>query len=251
MKKVNTRKTLAILTVLSTIIILVTIAAQIGAQSQDDAVLDYGKARKGVGDEKRKEKNKRFNSGKSSAARKLTEELPEGAENLPTINHWWVGLSALPVNETEATVIGTVVSRAAYLSEDETDIYTEYEVKLEEVLKDVTKSLNSVDIVALVRNGGSIRFESGKVQANKISEQGTLTKKNRYLLFLKRYNGVDWFIVTGYGIFGEKIVPIDGQDNKDVKSALPFNKYYQVNREVLLQDIQKELQKNRTKGEGQ
>jgi len=45
------------------------------------------------------------------------------------------------------------------------------------------------------------------------------------------------------------IIPIDGQDNKDVKSALPFNKYYEVNRKVLLQDIQKELQENRTKGE--
>lgn len=251
MKKVDTRKTLAILTVLLTIIILVTIAGQIGAQSQDDAVLDYGKAKKEVGDEKRKEKNKRFNSSRPSTARKLTQELPEGVENLPTITHWWVGLSALPVNETEATIIGTVVSRTAYLSEDETDIYTEYEVKLEDVLKDATKSLNSVDIMALVRNGGSIRFESGKIQANKISEQGTLTKENRYLLFLKRYNGVDWFIVTGYGMFGEKIVPIDGQNNKDAKSALPFSKYYKVNRNVLLQDLQKELQENLTKGEKQ
>jgi hypothetical protein len=248
MKKVSAKKTLVTLLCLSGITILTIISSRTGAQSQNDVVLNYNIAKKEAQDEKRKEKNKRFNSTESSNTRKITQELPEGAENLPTIVHWWIGLPALPINETEATIIGTVTDRAAYLSEDETNIYTEYEFKVEDTLKDSTKSLNSGGTIALVRNGGSIRFESGKIQKNEISKQGTLDNDTRYLLFLKRDNGVDWFIVTGYEFSGEKAVPIDGQENQDPKSALPFNKYLNTNKDSLLLKIQEALQENRTKG---
>ncbi len=73
-------------------------------------------------------------------------DLGNGAANILTISHWWVGLSALPVETTDAIVIGTVTNKAAYLADDKTNIYSEYEIKIEKILKDLSESLKSNDV---------------------------------------------------------------------------------------------------------
>lgn len=219
-----------------------TIHYRIAAQNQDDVILDYEAAKKKVVTQSRKEKNQRFNHSGSPASKQLIKEFPRGVENLPTFVHWWVGLSALPVETAEAVVTGTVTNREAYLSEDETSIYTEYEVRMEQVFKDSGGLLNGSDVVPLVRRGGSVRFKSGKIQKYSISGYGVLKEDSRYLMFLRKNNGVDWFILTGYELSDKKVIPIDGQENKDPKGALPFEKYVNADEDTLLQDIQMALQ---------
>ena len=219
-----------------------TIHNRIAAQNQDDVILDYEAAKKKVVTQSRKEKNQRFNHRGSPASKQLIKEFPRGVENLPTVVHWWVGLSALPVETAEAVVMGTVTNREAYLSEDETSIYTEYEVRMEQVFKDSGGLLNGSDVVPLLRRGGSVRFKSGKIQKYSISGYGVLKEDSRYLMFLRKNNGVDWFILTGYQLSDKKVIPIDGQENKDPKGALPFEKYVNADEDTLIQDIQKALQ---------
>jgi len=251
MKKLSMKKILVILVFSLIAVVTIAIHNQTGAQGQDDAILDYEAAKKKIVTQSRKEKNQRFNHSGSATSKQLIKEFPAGIENLPTIVHWWIGLSALPVEETDAVVIGTVTHREAYLSEDETNIYTEFAVKIEKVFKDSSASLNSEDVVSLVRKGGSVRFKSGKIQEYKISRYGMPKKGHRYLMFLKKDNGVDWFVVTGYEFSGSKVIPIDGQDNRDPKSALPFDKYLNADEGTLLQDIQTALEDYRGKGKMQ
>ncbi|MGI8883472.1 MAG: hypothetical protein ACR2IA_04415 [Pyrinomonadaceae bacterium] len=211
-------------------------------------IVDFSQSKLEGENSERKEKNKRFNYPGVPNSKKTITELPGGAANILTISHWWVGLSALPVETTDAIVIGTVTNKAAYLADDKTNIYSEYEIKIEKILKDLSESLKSNDVVTLVRYGGSVRFNSGKIQKYKINGYGTLKENHRYLMFLKKVNGVDLFLVTGYELSGNKVIPIDGQDDKDPRSALPFDKYLNADVDALLKDIQIALETNRNKG---
>lgn len=251
MKKLNLNK----IKVMSAFSLLLVIVITIYSQSQfevrsqeEDVILDYEVSKGKVITEKRKEKNKRFNHRGSSATKSLIKELPGGEGYSLTTSHWMVGLSALPIERADAIVIGTVTNREAYLSEDETNIYTEYELKIEKVFKDSSDSLKINDVFPFIRNGGSVRFKPDKIQTYKIARQGILKQNHRYLMFLRKKNGVDSFIITGYELSGNKVVPIDGQDNKDPKSKLPFDKYLNADVETLLKELQIVLQANGSSG---
>ncbi|HEX8564602.1 MAG TPA: hypothetical protein VF648_02955 [Pyrinomonadaceae bacterium] len=259
-----TNKKLTIISISLLSIFLIATFATLRQQAQDQSlnqqkqtdnsdlkelpIVDFAQSDLAEESSSRKKKNKRFNNRGSSDSKKMIDEFPEGVENLPTIVHWWVGLSALPLESADAVVIGTVTNRKAYLSDDKTNVYSEYEVRIEKVLKNSGESLKSNDMVALVRLGGSVRFGSGKIQKYKISQYGALQENHRYVMFLKKDNGVDLFITTGYDISGDKVIPIDGQDNKDPKNSLPFDKYLNADSNALLKDIDAVLQGYNGKG---
>ncbi len=226
----------------------ITIREQALAQSRQDVILEYEQVRKSAVPHERNEKNRRFNDKSSPASRKI-REFPNGVENLPTNVHWWTGVSALPVETAEAVVIGTVTKREAHLSEDATNIYTEYRVGIEQVLKDTDGTLSTKENVSLVRYGGNVRFNSGKIQKYSPIYYGVPQEKGRYVFFLKRENGVDWFILTGYQFSGKKVVPLDWQESNDAREELPFNKYLNAEEDDLIQDIRAAMKADQRKGE--
>lgn len=128
------------------------------------------------------------------------------------MDHWWEDLSAIPVEQSDIVVVGTVKKAEAHLSEDETSVYAEFEILIEEVLKtEEGKTLYAGSLISTERPGGAIRFPSGHVQRQKIREQGLPRKGRRYLLFLKRLDETEHFsVVTGYELAGTKVIPLDG-----------------------------------------
>jgi hypothetical protein len=225
------------------VVLSVTTHNRIEAQTNDEVILDFKEAKAKVVSHDREEKNKRFNYKGPAESKQLIREFPSGVENLPTIIHWWVGLPALPVEQAEAIVIGTVTNREANLSEDGTSIYTEYSVRIEQVFKDPSTTFRTGDTVAVVRNGGAVRFQSGKIQKYSLHQLGVLKGGKRYLIFLRKDNGVDWFVITGYELFNNKVIPVDGQESKDPFSALPFAYYSNADEVDLLRDLQEVLKK--------
>jgi hypothetical protein len=212
-------------------------AAQHNTGSSDVPVLDYeAEIRKTVGKE-RKEKNSRFNARGNPDKTKHISELPEGVEPLPTNSHWWVGLTALPVNQSAAVVLGEVTGAGAHLSNDKTGIYSEFIVRLEEVFKDTTNSLNVGGTLSVNRDGGGVRFASGKVQKYTIRGQRMPREGQRYVLFVKQTERGDFLILTGYEVTGDRVKPLDGEDSNDPRSSLPFVQYKGAHRLRLLQDL--------------
>src|ERR1700755_2170007 len=55
-------------------------------------------------------------------------ELPGNIEPLPLAAHFWIGLPALPVAQSDAVVLGEVIDRRANLTEDGTGVYSEFSV---------------------------------------------------------------------------------------------------------------------------
>jgi len=139
--------------------------------------------------------------------------LPAGAEPLPFSWHFWGRVPALPVEESNAIVLGKVIDRRAVLTDDKAGIYSEFSVKISEIFKDDLKGFFVDQVITTTRRGGAVRFPSGKIQKYTISSQGYPQQGKVYLLFLKRDEVGDYSIFTGYEINGSVVQPLDGKRN--------------------------------------
>jgi hypothetical protein len=196
--------------------------------------IDYAaeKQIKGAERIKRDKRGKKYNS-------KYSPVIDEGAERIAIFIDWERGLPALPVEKSDAIIIGEVVEANAYLSEDQTQIYSQFVIRVE----DVAKNNGQVPIspqtnIAVERLGGRVRFPSGKFAVANVSQQDLPRVGRRYVLFLThdllmsgRYDE-DFFILTGYELRNDKVFPLD-----KVSSGHPISSYKDKDRESFLDDL--------------
>lgn len=217
-------------------------------ESNDAPILNYDVEIIKATNKESKEKSKRFNNISRLTGNKQIGELPPGVEPIPTINHWWIGLSALPVTQSTTVVVGEITEAVAHLSEDKTGIYSEFLVQVNEVFKDTSSLINVDSTLSTTREGGSIQFASGRINKYRIAKQGMPQKGGNYLLFLKREESGNYSILTGYKLSKHKVTPLDGEDNKQPGNNLPFAKYREADELNLMQDLRTALQTSRDEG---
>lgn len=120
-----------------------------------------------------------------------------------------VHLPAFPTKQSAAVVIGTITDAKAYLSNDKTGVYSTFVVVIEEILKNPGK-LSVGNFVEAEREGGRVKFPSGRLHLYKISEQDMPRVGARYVLFLTETDSESVFqILTGYEIREASIYPLD------------------------------------------
>jgi hypothetical protein len=123
----------------------------------------------------------------------------------------------LPVSST-AIVVGTVDNGKAFVSEDRTFVYSDYHVRIGEVIKaDPEKPIRvGAQILAWVL-GGSIRFPAGHLKHFVISGRGFPESGMQYVLFLRRTDPAirDYAISTAYEVKDGVVLPLN--DNEDSK----------------------------------
>jgi hypothetical protein len=169
-------------------------------------------------------------------------EMPSDVQVLPVNVHWWKGISALPVAQSDAIVLGYILNSNAYLSDNRGAIYSEFSVRTLQVLKDSgPKSVTAGSTIVAERLGGTVIFPSGKVQHYRISRQGFPRTNREYILFLKS-NGEDYDLVTGYLIDGGQVSPLDGG------ADLPFAKYAGNTVDHFLSELRVAINTSTTKG---
>jgi hypothetical protein len=203
----------------------------------DLPTVDYEKETSKPKDKARKEKGDRFSERGNKGGRKAIEKLPDNVELLPLTSHWWVGLSALPVDQSDVVIRGYIVSREAHLSDDRTGIYSEFEVQVAEIVKDTSSAIVAGTPLTVNRSGGSVRFASGKIQTYIISRQDMPRSGHQYVLFLKKTAAGDLLILTGYELSNGQVQPLDGEETDDPRSTLPFAKYRGKNTESFFQEV--------------
>ena len=138
-------------------------------------------------------------------------------------NEWeWALESTLPVKQSSAIVVGTVSDAKAFLSEDKTNIYSEYSVQVETVIKNFDdEPVKAGDTLVAERQGGRVRLRSGAVSGFFISGQNPPQVGRRYVFFLG-YNKYDaaslgstdpremsHHILTAYELNGGKVSALD------------------------------------------
>ena len=138
------------------------------------------------------------------------DELPPDTTGRGVLSHWWEYMPSLPSAESDAVVLGEAVGANAFLSNDKTGAYSEFTIRIEEVLKDSRRILTPNTSLVAERDGANVQLPSGRTILYSIAGQGTPRIGRRYLFFLK-YNdqGEDYSILTGYELREGRVFPLD------------------------------------------
>lgn len=121
----------------------------------------------------------------------------------------------LPVEQSAVIVIGDVLQAEAHLSEDKTGVFSEFTIRLVDVLK-ADSSLPGSEMI-VERLGGYVRYPDGRKLLYRVGTGGMPRVGARYLFFLKPTPELDYSILTAFE-FGEKgVIALD--------SSAQFEKY--------------------------
>lgn len=120
-----------------------------------------------------------------------------------------LNLPALPTKQAAAVIVGIVTDAKAHLSNDKTGVYSAFTVLVDEVFKN-PGNLSVGTSVEVEREGGRVKFPSGRVHLYMISEQDMPHVGRRYVLFLADTNTESVFeILTGYEIREGAVYALD------------------------------------------
>ncbi|MFV0387327.1 MAG: hypothetical protein ACK5NT_01120 [Pyrinomonadaceae bacterium] len=108
----------------------------------------------------------------------------------------------LLVCTSDAVVFGTVKSKVAHLTADESWVYTEYGIQVEDIVKNnLQKPIQQHSTIYFGRTGGKIKAEGYVVNVENSSFK-QLKKNGSYVLFLKYLPDVDaYFSVNPFADF--------------------------------------------------
>lgn len=186
-------------------------------------------------DQLRKTRNNRHNSPggpQETKARILSEDMPEASFELPLTHQ--EKEPALPIHISDAIVVGSTTEARAYVSGDKTNIYSEVSITVDEVFKDDTRfPLSPGAKIDGDREGGAVRFPSGKVLRKGSVAKSIPSVGSRFLFFLKYLDeGKNFSIITAYELKNGLVFPLDilsGGDNE---------KYLRAKESALFNEVQ-------------
>lgn len=197
-------------------------------------IVEYVAEKGLVGNERAKweAKGKKYNSSHVPAINEFSNQVFSFID-------WERGLPAFPFERSSAVIIGEITGAEAHLSSDETKIYSEFTVHIDEVFKnDKQVALKPQSKIKVERPGGRVRFPSGKIVTAAVSNQDLPRIGRRYVLFLTHdfimggQYGETFFILTGYELRKGKIFPLD-----KVSSGHPINVYNGSDEEAFFKDL--------------
>jgi hypothetical protein len=132
------------------------------------------------------------------------------------ISDYAAPLDPFPVAPSAAIVIGTVVSGKAFVSKDRTYVYSDYQVRVDRILKqDTSASLAVGEQIVVSRGGGTIHFLSGHVRNYINQGEGFPAIGSQYLFFLGKPNfpehEYEQIIGSLYQLVGGEVHPLDDE----------------------------------------
>ena len=180
--------------------------------------------------DQRKQKQKRKNG------LRLVMQNPEpdsgGGLLLP---HNQFDFPGLPVEQSAVIVIGDVLQSEAHLSEDKTGVFSEFTIRLVDVLK-ADSSLPGSEMI-VERLGGYVRYPDGRKLLYRVGTGGMPRVGARYLFFLKPTPELDYSILTAYEFGDKAVIALD--------SSAQFEKYERYEPNALRSLVVEALNKSR------
>jgi hypothetical protein len=166
--------------------------------------------------ERRVVRESRYKNTYPEITDQATSATEPGEDAVMTINDWAVPLEAFPVAPSAAIVVGTVLSGKAFVSKDRTYVYSDYQVRVDRVLKQyASASLAVGEQIVVSRGGGTIRFPSGHIRNYLNNGEGFPAISSQYLFFLGKPNfpehEYEQIIGSLYQLSGGKVHPLDDE----------------------------------------
>jgi len=181
---------------------------------------------------KRKSKDNRFPKG-------VLDELPNVTESEIVDGHGLERRPTLPVALSDMIIVGNVLNTQAYLSSNKTGLFSEFTISIEEVLKTTGSDpvLPGADIL-VEREGGRIRYPSGRVRWVRFAHEGMPSIGGRYVLFLRRTGPENIpTILTGYELRAGRVLPLDGVAEFEERKLPQFATYEGVEETAFLTTV--------------
>lgn len=173
-----------------------------------DEPLPSNLAEKTKREKKNKARNLKAQYGEDPKRFALTEQSQSTYGGVPT---HFRDQPAIPAKQSDAVIIGEVTKAKAYLSEDKTSIYSEFDVSRPEVLKNTTsESITTKTPIAITRGGGGVKLPSGKIIFNFSLATRMPKVGKKYLFFLKYSVETGFSIITAYELTQGQVSPLDG-----------------------------------------
>jgi hypothetical protein len=141
-------------------------------------------------------------------------------------------VAAMPTDESSAVVVGTVISAYAYLSEDKTGVYSEFQIRISEVIKG--KGIEVNGIAGCDRLGGFVQYPDGAKMLYRVMGLGMPLEGKNYILFLTQPDSSpNYKILTGYQISDGTLLPL----NNDA----PIKKNLGADASLFLQELRRSI----------
>jgi hypothetical protein len=140
----------------------------------------------------------------------------EGEDYIVKIDDYAQPLDPFPLARSAAVVIGTVLSSKAFVSKDHTYVYSDYQVRVDQVLKqDPSANLVVGGRIVASKESGTIHFPSGRIR-NYISQgEGYPAIGSQYLFFLVKpdFPEPEYEMFTGavYELINGRVQPLDDE----------------------------------------
>lgn len=153
----------------------------------------------------KKEKKKRFNElgnwvyATTEPHIRQTVSLSGGHLNIP----------ALPVATSNIILIGVVGEAKANLSENKKNIFSEFKVAVETVLKTSKEQVREGAVLTVDRMGGFVKYSNGQKILYRRSGMYMPKIGGRYLFFLSSINKHDYGVLTAYELTAAGAIPLD------------------------------------------
>jgi hypothetical protein len=174
----------------------------------------------------RRARGNKYNNSPMTVTPSDTDGVTSSAE------HWAEGIAALPVEQSNTVVVGEVTDAQAFMSVDKTGVYSEFVVRIGEVLKnDPALPLTAGTSITVERPGGRVKFPSGNIGQYFTVGQGMPRVGKRYMLFLTQKDQ-DYQILTGYELRAGRILLLDNPG-----AGHPLTAYKDTNETSLLNDV--------------
>jgi hypothetical protein len=126
-------------------------------------------------------------------------------EELAFLPEWQFNFPAFPIVKSDVIVIGQVLNAEAHRSNNKLSIFSNFEVRVDEVLKG---NLNVGNVINVQRIGGFVKYPGGRKVLFRLSGNGMPGVGARYALFLNVLDE-DYTILTGYELASGGVVPLD------------------------------------------
>ena len=161
---------------------------------------------------------------------------------------WRAGFSDLPVASSNLIVEAVVSESHAFLSNDKTDVYSEFTLLISKPPRFTTGlGVNVNDRIVGERYGGKIKYPSGLTTRWRIARQAAPIIGKRYLFFLAKVDEDTYKILTAYEIQGDTVSPLDGSRTEPGgrQGASIFDKHTGENLDSFMAEVDMEI--NNTK----
>jgi hypothetical protein len=107
-------------------------------------------------------------------------------------------------------VVGTIATAQAHLSENKRNIFSEFTVTVEDVLKSKIQGVEQGSVLTIDRVGGHVKYPNGHRILYRIAGLNMPQTGGRYLLFLTlKHNNEDISILTAYQLTPNGAIPLD------------------------------------------